>query len=354
MQALLLAAMVAALASFAVWLMKVAGLTDAPLEAHKLGSLAKPTAGGLVLMPVFALAVFAVFNVEGFPVPSEDVRSALLVCLIGACVMAALGLVDDIRALSAALRLLCQIGVGVFIASLVRIEALPIPGFGDLPIGPVFGALGGAAWVVLCINAVNFIDGANGVASGAVFAGSLGLAALAFASGQPGVGLICLAFCASLLGFMVWNWARGLIFLGNVGALWAGTVFAALSLVLVTAPAAPSSLIADVGPYAVALCMFPVLADVLLTLFWRAKHGRTLTEGHREHVYQLALAAGLSHAQVAGILVFLTLKSVLIGFAASLFGPGAPILAFPVLIFAYARLDARVRRAALESGHLRG
>lgn len=348
-----------ALAIAGVWLMIKAGLTDTPIEARKAGMMKRPTGGGLVLLPLIVCGGVALAGsgLGGLPVwhaglHTELWRLPMLAVLAAMLAMAAVGLADDLTELSPLFRLGCQLAVGLALAVTMRVESLPLPGGSALQLGPVVGTIGTAAWVVVCINAVNFVDGANGVASGTVCAAMLGLTSLAVAAGHVLPALFCLLVGVCLLGFMVWNWGRGLIFLGNVGALMLGTAFAGAALMLAGAPPTGHGLIASVGPFAVALCLFPVLADVLLTLLWRAGRRRKLTEGHREHVYQLAIKAGLNHTQVAGLFVFLTLKSALLAFAASLFGPGTALLVLPVLILAYVRLDARVRRAALESGHL--
>ena len=142
----------------------------------------------------------------------------------------------------------------------------------------------------MATNAVNFMDGANGIAGGAlaVALGALGLGALA--QGEPAVAAAAFAGAAANVGFLPWN-LGGRLFQGDAGALFSGFLFAGLCVV-----AERGGLYIYFGP----LVLLPFLTDVLLTLLWRARRGRSLLEAHRDHLYQLWLSrTGRPHGALA-------------------------------------------------------
>jgi UDP-GlcNAc:undecaprenyl-phosphate GlcNAc-1-phosphate transferase len=94
----------------------------------------------------------------------------------------------------------------------------------------------------------------------------------------------------------------------------------------------------------------PFLSDVLLTLIWRTKHGKKLTEAHRDHVYQIAIKAGLKHWQVSAIHAFWALNAAIIGIIAAIVGGQVPLLAFLVVLGVAVWVHLWVRRVGVKAG----
>ncbi len=213
-----------------------------------------------------------------------------------ACAFGLFGALDDIADLGARLKLGLGALLGLaFTVTVAPIQALPLTDTLSLPLGPALGALGGALWIVTATNAVNFMDGANGVAPGGAAVALAALAAAAFAGGAPGVGAAALAGAAATAGFLPFN-LKGRLFQGDAGALFGGFLFAALCLV-----ACGRDGRGPVGLWFGPTALLPFLTDVLLTLLRRARGGRPLLQAHREHLYQRWLAAspGRTHAALA-------------------------------------------------------
>ncbi len=153
----------------------------------------------------------------------------------------------------------------------------------------------GFCWLMLTTNALNFIDGLNGLASGVsaicgVFACLLGLAV-----GDPLLAACSAMLSAGLLGFLPYNMPRARIFMGDVGSQVCGLLTGGFALLL----------LADTVRLAVAemvpLILAGILWDVLFTLARRLRAGERLTQAHRGHLYQVAARTGLSHTTVAVI-----------------------------------------------------
>jgi UDP-GlcNAc:undecaprenyl-phosphate/decaprenyl-phosphate GlcNAc-1-phosphate transferase len=279
-------ALSATLAGGVAW----SGPVDPPRErgSHRRPT---PTSGGLAIMA--GASVGAALGVGLLPMGLRAELQPVAITLAAACGLGLLGAVDDVVDLGAKPKLLVQALVALVFAALVaRVEALPLGPALSLPLGPVLGALGTALWIVVATNAVNFMDGANGVAGGALAIALLALAGGAGLSGEPAVALAALAGAAANSGYLPWN-LGGRLFQGDAGALFSGFLFAGLSIV---AERRGAGLYVYFGP----LALLPFLTDVLLTLLYRARRGRSLLDAHRDHLYQLWLQrTGRGHAPLA-------------------------------------------------------
>jgi Fuc2NAc and GlcNAc transferase len=280
------------------------GPVDRPRErgSHRAPT---PTAGGLaVLVAVCAATLFGT--------RSDPVLAAVLIAgLLGLA-----GAADDVFDLGAGAKLLAQAAAAVAFASLVgRVESLPFHAF-DLPLGPVVGAAGTVLWLLVLTNAVNFMDGSNGLAPGVQAIGFL--AFLFVLPAEHPLFALALAGAAASLGFLPWNLA-GRLFQGDVGALFSAFLTGALAVLAVEAGHASAWL----APTALA----PFLTDVILTVLVRARRRARLSEAHREHLYQLWLHASprphLALAWRVWLLTGLCAAAAVAGERA-----GAPVVAF--------------------------
>jgi Fuc2NAc and GlcNAc transferase len=135
-------------------------------------------------------------------------------------------------------------------------------------------------WTVFIVgtaNFYNFMDGINGIAG---ISGVVGFGLLAFDTfkDQPEVGLLATCMALACLGFLPFNLLRARAFMGDVGSIVLGGVFAGLVYLA-------SHTLLDF------LCrtsfLFPFYADELTTMIVRLRAGENLTQPHRRHVYQL-------------------------------------------------------------------
>jgi Fuc2NAc and GlcNAc transferase len=255
-------------------------------------SIPTATSGGLAVIAAAAAGLWlSAWLAPGERV--ETIRAALAVGFAG--LLGLLGAVDDLYDLGAKPKLLVQLLASLAFAGLVaRAEALPI-GAGALHLGLYAGLLGSALWLVVVANAVNFMDGSDGLAAGSVAIALAALGLVAFAGGDPVLAAAAFSGAAALLGFLPWNLPIGRLFQGDAGSLFGGFLLAALALVGAGADGRGA-----VPLWLVPTALTPFLTDVLLTLLARAREKKPLFEAHREHNYQLWLSAtGNSHAALA-------------------------------------------------------
>ena len=213
---------------------------------------------------------------------------APLVALLGmALAMGVLGLIDDIFDLNARLKLGIHVALAIaFAAFVAKIGVLPLAAGLDLPLLPIFSILGTALWIVVLVNGLNFIDGANGLAPGAAIIILAAIGLLAGLEGQTGLAGVAIIAAAASLGFLPWNLPGGRVFQGDAGALFSGFLIAGLA-VLMADPKVGGTL----SPYPVVFASLPLLTDVFLTLLSRARRKQGLLTAHRDHLFQRWLLA---------------------------------------------------------------
>jgi UDP-GlcNAc:undecaprenyl-phosphate GlcNAc-1-phosphate transferase len=283
------AVLLALVSAGVVRLMMAARILDHP-NARSAHSRATPRGGGLGVVVAFVLGMIVLFQVGRF----ARVADAQFLGVIGAAVaIAAVAMVDDVRSLSARFRLLAQAAAAlVAVGSGLVIERLAIPWVGVVELG-WFGPVLTLVWIVGCTNAVNFMDGLDGLVGGTLLIVCAALAAIAVDQGGWFVYAAALFLAAGFAGFLPFNWHPAKIFMGDVGSQFAGFMLAVLAVGAARFDGQQISFLI------VPLLMFGLLFDAAFTLARRAVQGAKLSEGHRTHLYQLAQRSGISVRAVA-------------------------------------------------------
>jgi len=131
-------------------------------------------------------------------------------------------------------------------------------------------------------NSINLIDGVNGLSSGviAVISGSLGF--ICFSFGEILLCKLCLAVLASIMGFLIWNYPRGLVFLGDAGAYTYGHILTWISILLISRHP-------EISAWAIFCVFFWPIADTAFAICRRLMTGRPINEPDRMHFHQLIM-----------------------------------------------------------------
>jgi UDP-GlcNAc:undecaprenyl-phosphate GlcNAc-1-phosphate transferase len=331
------AILAAVLCGFAIQL----GVSDAPDGQRKLQKAPVPTAGGLGFGPAaIAAAALGLFGsgLNGALFESSQLNPVVY----GAVAALALGFADDRFNIRARWKLVIMIAIAAGMAvSGVRAEMLLIWPETLLTLSVLGATIGSALWLVVLMNAVNFMDGANGLAMGMSCFAALGLGIAGAIAGEWDIAVLCIALAGALAGFLVWN-IPGKLFAGDAGALFTGAMLGGASLLLVQAR--PDWV------WLPPLLLLPILSDVLLTLAWRARHRKPLFSAHRDHAYQIALKAGLKHWQVSSVHAVASANSLGVAIIAAITGGYFPALGFLGLLGASIWVHLRVRRSGVRAG----
>lgn len=264
-----------------------------------------PRGGGLAMLVGLVVAL-------GLTISAWASSADVVALALGAAAFAALGFRDDIGGLRATTRLVAQLALSAAFGFVVMTTSGSL-----LTVTAVLGIAAVTAWLVLFVNAFNFMDGINGIsaATTTIIASSLAVASYRW---DGHVSVPALALVGASIAFAPFN-ATNRVFLGDVGSYLLGSSLAMLSVVGIAHGIPVVAVVLPFGLY---------VADVGYTLVRRAARGAALMEAHREHVYQrLANEGGWGHERTTLVVSGCTLALVVFGQLSA----GSPLVAFAVV-----------------------
>ncbi|MFQ5605419.1 MAG: glycosyltransferase family 4 protein [bacterium] len=215
--------------------------------------------------------------------------------ILGSSAVLAVGLIDDIMHLSCYRKLCGQIlaaVIAVFAGFKLQVVYLPFAVVLDLGI---WSAPLSVLWIVSITNAVNLLDGLDGLASGFTVITALFVLFSAVIFQNLEIAALAVILIAATLGFLKYNFNPAKIFMGDMGSLFLGFVLACLSMQAFTTTAGGTHL----SPLLV-LFLIP-LTDTLLAVVRRVMSGRSPFTADKKHLHHRMLAAGMS--QTATVLM---------------------------------------------------
>jgi len=266
------------------------GVTDKPNQAHKTHKEPVPYLGGLAIVIGVVVVTYGATTLSDFT--SKDFLLATTV-LVPALMMAAIGLVDDLRQLSPLPRFIVQNMIALVATTvLISTNTLGSP-FGLLALDFIVSVF----WLVGITNAVNFFDNVDGGASGTVAISSLALAAIAFSSGQFLIASFSIVISGTTIAFLIWNKSPARIYMGDSGALFLGILLASLTIRVDSE--------AEIGKFGLVIPIFlmaiPIL-DTSVAVTKRIKVGTSPFKGGRDHLSHRLMRQGLTKRQTVFIL----------------------------------------------------
>lgn len=254
-------------------------LIDIP-DKRKVHNGSVPRGGGLAIYVSFILAVLVIGNFD----------KEILGFLISSFIIVTLGLFDDKFGLRATHKFLVQslaAIVAIYFGIQINMDLFLV---GHLAKYSVLSLPLTFFWIVGVTNAINIIDGLDGLAAGVSTIAAFAVATVAFLSGSETVGLLALVLGFSALGFLPHNF-KSRIFMGDSGSLFLGFSLATLSIIGSLKLAAAFSLIV---PFTILL--IPIF-DTLFAIIRRIIRRKSIFEGDKRHFHHRLLDLGFSPLQ---------------------------------------------------------
>lgn len=270
------------------WMVKVA-ILDIPNERS---SHRKPTprAGGISIVITFIVGICIIFLVAD---KAQIKQQYFFGFLFSAAVMALISFYDDIKSYSFKIKLLTHIlAIIVLLFSGIVIDAMAVPFFGVVKLG-LCGYFLTFLWVLGLSNAYNFMDGIDGLAASTAVIVCAFFGWITFHQGSHFIYIVCYTILSGAGGFWFWNRSPAKIFMGDVGSIFLGFVFACMAILADRYDLSHTSIL--VMP----LLMLHFIFDTVFTMVRRQLAGEDITQAHRTHLYQLLVRMGLSHQEVA-------------------------------------------------------
>ena len=274
-------------------------LMDKPGE-RKIHSHPVPRLGGVAIWLSTMLTFGALILLSYY-----RYGSLLSGILLGSSLMFLLGLVDDIYNLNAKFKLFIQITVVAIVFCLgVRITNLYIPFIGLFALPIWLSYIITTLWIVGITNAINFIDGVDGLAGSVITISSvtLGLIATCMVPTNTVSTLIAFILVGSMLGFLTYNFNPAKIFMGDSGALFAGFILSTLSVVFMMKTD-------NITMYAPILILSVPILDITFSSIRRLIKGISPFTADAGHIHHKLLNMGLSQNKAVAILTAFALLS---------------------------------------------
>lgn len=272
----------------------------APSGGRHIGEGKIPRGGGVIIIAVFLFLVFL----------NSDLvfDKALLGLAVSVFVILFYGILDDVFDLKAKWQFLFQFaavlpvllsGVGIdFIRNplagflglgeTIRLDRIELLGFS------LFGSLLIFGWLLILMNAMNFLDGVDGLAGGVSFLafGAIFAVSLFSAVNQPAIAILAAVSGGAVLGFLIFNFPPAKIFLGTSGSVFLGFAVGILA-VYSGAKIATASLV----------LVLPLL-DLVFVVVRRLKDGVSIFQADSRHLHHKFLAAGFTQKQIFSFYCF--------------------------------------------------
>lgn len=325
---------------------KLKHIVDEPGDARKLHRRSIPTIGGILIFAGTILAYCLWFpsksewqigqapwtysaDGQNITIPAgfwqigknQFVATALnefkylVACMF---ILFFLGLKDDIIGVAPTKKLVVHIVVGSILVLMADIRLTEFWGLFELEHKlPYLVSVPLSIFIyIVIVNAINLIDGIDGLAAGTGLIASMTLAFWFYRTGDVPLALLAVGLAGSLLGFLIYNWQPAKIFMGDSGSLIIGVVIYVLIMKMIEYPPDDrSEALMDVSKpvLAMAILAYPLI-DTLRVFIIRALSGRSPFSADKNHIHHKLLSLGLKHWQVSATLYVFTLFIILLTF----------------------------------------
>lgn len=276
------------------------GAVDIPKDARRVHSKTMPRMGGLAFILGFFVSIIYILLTGGI----ADTTN-LFGFFIGLAIIASVGFLDDVYQLKAWQKLIAQmIAAIVVIASGLRICYINIPFLTLYGLNDILSIIITFGWIIGVTNALNLIDGLDGLATGVSAISTLSLSVIFILNGSGELPLLLtIALLGGLIGFLPYNFNPAKTFMGDVGSNSLGFILATVSMI---GMAKTYTFMAIILP--VVILGLPIF-DTLFAIFRRILHHKSIMEADRGHLHHRLIDAGLTQKQA--VLVLYTVTAIL-------------------------------------------
>lgn len=265
------------------------GAVDQPSN-RKVHDKIMPRMGGLAIFIGVAAGVLAagIYN-----------ETKMTAITVGAFIIVILGILDDKYQLSAKVKFFVQLAVAIMIVSTgLKMDFFSVPFLTErLELGWVAYPLT-VLWIVGITNAMNLIDGLDGLAAGLSVIGLSTIAVMALSGGKILILSLSLVVIGSTLGFLFYNFHPAKIFMGDTGSLFLGYVISVLSLLGLYKSVTLFSIIIPI------IILGVPIFDTTFAVIRRILNKQPISAPDKSHIHHRLMAFGLSH-RTAVIIIYL-------------------------------------------------
>jgi len=282
------------------------GAVDIPKDKRRMHTREMPKFGGpaviigFLVSVIYLLIVMSIENsIDLFT--EEQYGIKLIGLFLGIVVMAIVGIIDDTKTLKPIPKLIGQIIAAIIVVAFgIKIEQITIPFLYKVGLTEAFSVGLTILWIVGITNAINLIDGLDGLSSGITLIACISLLIIFCLNGSPLIAIILItALIGALVGFLPFNFAPAKTFIGDTGSNFLGFMLSVISILGIA------------KTYTIAVIVLPVIVlglpifDVLFAITRRLIKGKSLKavfKADKGHLHHKLVAKGFSQKQAVLIL----------------------------------------------------
>lgn len=315
-------------------LAKKLGAVDTPKDARRINKINMPRLGGLAVIAGFFVSIIyllIVMTIENkINLHEDNYIRKLIGFVIGAIIIGVVCFVDDIKGVPALGKLVAQIVAGLVVIKFgIKIDTLNIPFFNLNNEVDLFYIILTLGWIVGITNAMNLIDGLDGLSTGISLISCLSLLIIFSLNGSPLISIILItALGGALCGFLPYNFNPAKTFIGDTGSNFLGYCLSIISILGIAKTYTAIVIVAPLMVLALPIC------DTLFAIARRIIHGKSLKaviQADAGHLHHKMLEKGFTQKQA--VLILYGLSAIFGMFAIILMDSGIwKALSFAIII----------------------
>ena len=274
---------------YTIKLARKLGAVDTPKDARRVNKVTMPRLGGLAIIAGFIVSIIyllIILNVEGsINLLEDNIYMKLIGFLIGGLIISIVCFIDDLKDLPPLVKLVAQIIAAIVVVAFgLRIQNIDIPFLYKIGLPNVFSIILTIGWIIGITNAINLIDGLDGLSSGIALISCISMLIIFALNGSPIIAILLItALAGALSGFLPFNFNPAKTFMGDTGSNFLGYC---LSVISIFGIAKTYTLVVIVAPLIV--LALPVV-DTIVAIIRRIIKGKSIKaimmadKGHLHH-----------------------------------------------------------------------
>ena len=294
---------------YTIKLARKLGAVDTPKDARRVNTVTMPRLGGLAIIAGFTVSIIyllIVLSIENsINLLEDNNHMKLLGFLIGGFIISVVCFIDDLKDLPPIVKLAAQIVAAIVVVAFgLRIENINIPFLYKIGLPNVFSIVLTIGWIVGITNAINLIDGLDGLSSGIALISCISMLIIYALNESPIIAILLItALAGALSGFLPFYFNPAKTFMGDAGSNFIGYCLAVISIFGV---AKTYTLVVIVAPLIV--LALPVL-DTIVAIIRRIVKGKSIKaimKADKGHLHHTLLKHGFSQKEAVFIMYAIT------------------------------------------------
>lgn len=289
------------------------GAVDVPKDERRIHKKPIARLGGLAIILATVVTMFVNIVLASITQWNFKIGENILGVVVGCSIIAVIGIIDDIKPQKAKLKLIFQViaAICVVFVSNIRVQAIsnPFSSTGVLVLNYYVSCFITICWLIGITNAINLIDGLDGLAAGISALSYLAMFLISVILSDVSIQIVTIILAGAVIGFLPHNFNPAKIFMGDTGSTFLGFTLAVISVSGTLKSYAAISIIIPV------LILGVPLFDTTFAILRRICSGKSIMEADRGHIHHKLMDMGFSQKQVV---LLMYLASAILGVSAVL------------------------------------